>query len=105
MLKIAVCVKQVPEVAELTLDPVTKRLRREGVPLTINPFDRRAVLEAVQLKESTGAHVVAISMGPPSAETALRECLGLGVDRAIHLCDVRFGGSDTLATSRALAQA
>ena len=105
MLTIAVCVKQVPEVAELTLDPETKRLRREGVPLTINPFDRRAVLEAVRLKETTGARVVALSMGPPSAESALRECLGLGVDRAIHLCDRRFGGADTLATARALSRA
>ena len=104
MLTIAVCVKQVPEVAELTLDPQTRRLRREGVPLAINPFDRRALLEAVQLKETAGAGVVAISMGPPSAESALRECLGLGVDRAIHLCDPRFGGADTLATARALAQ-
>ena len=97
--------KQVPEVAELALDPATGRLRRDGVPLAINPFDRRALLEALRLKAEIGATVVALSMGPPAAEAALRECLGLGVDRAVHLCDARFAGSDTLATARTLARA
>ena len=97
--------KQVPEVAELALDPATGRLRRDGVPLAINPFDRRALLEALRLKAEIGATVVALSMGPPAAEAALRECLGLGVDRAVHLCDARFAGSDTLATVRTLARA
>jgi electron transfer flavoprotein alpha subunit len=104
--RIVVCVKQVPEVSELSLDPVTRRLVRDGVPLLINPFDRRAVLEAVRLREEAGSgSVTVLSMGPPQAEEALRECLGLTVDRAVLLCDPGFAGADTLATSRALADA
>lgn len=98
-------VKQVPEVAEMALDPVTRRLRRDGVPLQVNPFDRRAVLEAIRLKEELGATVAVVTMGPPAAEAALRECLGLGADRAVHLSDRLLAGADTLATARALADA
>jgi electron transfer flavoprotein alpha subunit len=105
-MRIVVCVKQVPEVSELTLDPETRRLVREGVPTLINPFDRRAVLEATRLRSEAGAgSITVISMGPPQAESALRECLGLGVDRAVLLCDPGFAGADTLATARALADA
>lgn len=104
-MRIVVCVKQVPEVSELSLDPVTHRLVREGVPNLINPFDRRAVLEAVRLRGELGGSVCVLSMGPPQAAEALRECLGLTVDRAVHLSDPRFAGADTLATSRALADA
>ena len=105
-MRIVVCVKQVPEVSELSLDPVTRRLVRDGVPLLINPFDRRAVLEAVRLREEAGSgSVTVLSMGPPQAEEALRECLGLTVDRAVLLCDPGFAGADTLATSRALVDA
>jgi len=103
--RIVVCVKQVPEVSELALDPVTKRLQRDGVPLQINPFDRRAVLEATRLKIETAGTITVLSMGPPQAEAALRECLSLGVDRAVLLCDRAFAGADTLATARALARA
>ena len=104
-MRIVVCVKQVPEVSELTLDPVTRRLRREGVPLQINPFDRRAVLEATRLRAELGGSITALTMGPPQAADAMRECLSLGVDRAVHLCDRAFAGADTLATARALARA
>ncbi|HZR80720.1 MAG TPA: FAD-binding protein [Candidatus Binatia bacterium] len=104
-MRTVVCVKQVPEVSELALDPVTRRLRREGVPALINPFDRRALLEALRLRDELGGSVTALSMGPPQAEAALRECLGLGVDRAILLCDPVLAGADTLATARALARA
>jgi len=103
--KIVVCVKQVPEVSELGFDPGTRRLKRAGVPLQINPFDRRAVLEAIRLREDIGGSVAIVSMGPPQAADALRECLSLGVDRAVHLSDRAFAGADTLATSRALARA
>lgn len=105
-MRIVVCVKQVPEVSELTLDPETRRLVRDGVPALINPFDRRAVLEATRLRTEAGAgSITVLSMGPPQAEAALRECLGLGVDRAVLLCDAGFAGADTLATARALADA
>lgn len=104
-MRIVVCVKQVPEVSELGFDPVTRRLKREGVPLQINPFDRRAVLEATRLRQEVGGTITVLSMGPPQTADALRECLSLGIDRAVHLSDRTFAGADTLATSRALARA
>ncbi len=104
-MRIVVFVKQVPEVSELQLDPETRRLRRDGVDSMMNPFDRRAMLEARRLKDETGGTVTAITMGPPQAESILRECLAVGADRAVHLSDRGFAGADTLATARALARA
>lgn len=104
-MRIVVFVKQVPEVSELQLDPETRRLRRDGVDSMMNPFDRRAMLEARRLKDERGGTVAAVTMGPPQAESILRECLGLGADRVVHLSDRAFAGADTLATARALARA
>lgn len=104
-MKIAVCVKQVPEVAEIRFNPETNTIVREGVPNVVNPFDRRALAEAIRLRDLDGGEVVVITMGPPQAREALIECLGAGADRAIHLVDQAFAGSDTLATARALAVA
>ena len=104
--RIVVLVKQVPEVTEQSLDPATGRLRRDGVDLLMNPFDRRAALEACRLRDDAGGGwVAAVTMGPPQAESVLRECLALGFDEAFHLCDPGFGGADTLATARALSDA
>jgi len=102
-MKIAVCVKQVPEVAEIKFNPETNTIIREGVPNVVNPFDRRALAEAIRLRDIDGGEVVVITMGPPQAREALIECLAAGADRAIHLVDLAFAGSDTLATARALA--
>jgi electron transfer flavoprotein alpha subunit len=102
-MKIAVCIKQVPEVAEIRFDPETNTIVREGVPNVVNPFDRRALAEAIRLRDLDGGEVVVITMGPPQAREALIECLAAGADRAIHLVDKAFAGSDTLATGRALA--
>lgn len=104
-MRIVVFVKQVPEVSELRLDPETRRLDREGVESMMNPFDRRAVLEGRRFKDQLGGTLTAITMGPPQAESILRECLGLGADRVVHLSDRGFAGADTLATARALARA
>jgi electron transfer flavoprotein alpha subunit len=104
-MKIAVCVKQVPVVSLLKFDEETKRLVREGVPSEVNPFDVLAMSAAAQLKESAGAEVVVFTMGPPAAREALRQCLAMGADRGVHLLDMAFAGSDTLATARALAAA
>ena len=104
-MKIAVCIKQVPVVSLLTIDSETKRVVREGVPSEVNPFDVLAMSAAAQLKESAGAEVVAVTMGPPAAREALQQCLAMGADRAVHLLDMAFAGSDTLATARALAAA
>jgi electron transfer flavoprotein alpha subunit len=102
-MRIIVCIKQVPEVAGIRFDPETKTIVREGVPNSVNPFDRRALAEAIRLRDLCGGEVVVLTMGPPQAREALVECLGAGADRAIHLVDEAFAGSDTLATARALA--
>jgi electron transfer flavoprotein alpha subunit len=75
------------------------------VPNVVNPFDRRALAEAIRLRDLCGGEVVVLTMGPPQAREALVDCLGAGADRAIHLVDAAFAGSDTLATARALTLA
>lgn len=105
MLKIAVCIKQVPVVSMLQFDNETRRIVREGVPSEVNPFDLQAITACAAIKESTPAEIVAFTMGPPQAREALVQCLALGADRAVHLNDRAFAGSDTLATARALSRA
>lgn len=102
---IVVCVKQVPETTSVRLDPQTHTLVREGVQSVVNPFDEFAVEEAVRIKERLGGSVTAVTMGPPQAREALLKCLAMGADRAVHLCDRAFAGSDTWATSFILASA
>ena len=104
-MKIAVCIKQVPLVSMLTFDNETRRLVRDGVPSEVNHFDFLAVCAAVDLKKEHGAEVVVYTMGPPQAREALVQCLAVGADRAVHLTDRAFAGSDTLATARALSMA
>lgn len=104
-MKTVVLIKQVPMVSEMTLDPETKTLRREGVRSEVSSFDIRALLKAVELREEGGGEVVAMTLGPPPASDALRHCLALGADRGVHITDRAFAGSDTLATARALALA
>ena len=104
-MKVAVCIKQVPVVSMLRFDNESRRLVREGVPSEVNPFDVIALSAVVGLKHSMPVEAVAITMGPSHAREALVQCLATGVDRAIHLVDQAFAGSDTLATARALALA
>ncbi len=104
-MRIVVCVKQVPESEQVRIDPERKTLVREGVPMVINPLDEHALALALDLREAAGAEVVAVSMGPPSAEQVLRHAVAVGADRAVLVCDRALAGSDTLATSRALAAA
>lgn len=104
-MKIVVCVKQVPDTTEIKLDPIKGTLIRDGVPSIINPDDKAGIEEALKLKDKFNAHVTVISMGPPQAESALREAIAMGVDRAILLTDKKFAGADTLATSHALSSA
>ncbi|TML90283.1 MAG: electron transfer flavoprotein subunit beta/FixA family protein [Actinobacteria bacterium] len=104
-MKIAVCVKQVPEGTSLKLDPGTKRLDRSGEG-ALNHFDANAVEEALRLKESAGdAEVVVVSVGPAGAADALRKALAMGADRALLVSDDAVAGSDLVATSRVLAAA
>lgn len=104
-MKIVVCIKQVPEVSEIQFNPETKTIVREGVPCSVNPFDRRAVTEAVRIKENLGGVVTIITMGPSQAREAIIECLAMGADKGMHLVDRAFAGADTLATAIALAAA
>jgi electron transfer flavoprotein beta subunit len=103
-MKIAVCVKHVPE-GHSRIDPQTKRLDRSGEG-ALNPFDANAVEEALRLRDAAGAsEVVLVSMGPAKAQDALRKALAMGADRAILVSDETAAGSDLVATSHVLAKA
>ncbi len=104
-MNIIVCVKQVPETTKVKINPETNTLIREGVKSIINPFDMYAIEEAIRLKERFGGKVTVITMGPPQAESALREAISMGADEAVLICDRAFAGSDTWATSFTLASA
>ena len=104
-MKIIVCVKQVPDPEHAKMDEKSGTVVREGVELMINPFDLYAVEEGLRLKEKLGGEVIAVSMGPPQAGSALREVIGMGVDRGILLTSRDFAGADTWATSYTLAKA
>ncbi len=97
-----VCIKQVPDSAQIRVHPVTNTIMRQGVPAIINPYDLFALEEALRLKDRFGGTVTVVTMGPPMAEAALRKCLSYGADDAILVSDRAFAGSDTLATSFAL---
>jgi len=104
-MNIVVCIKQVPETTEVRINPETNTLMREGVKSIINPFDMYAIEEAVRLKERFGGKVSVVTMGPPQADSALREAISMGADEGFLVCDRAFAGSDTWATSYTLAGA
>jgi electron transfer flavoprotein beta subunit len=104
-MKIAVCVKQVPESQAKRLDPATKRLDRSGEG-SLNAFDANAIEEALRVKEATAeGEVVLVSLGPEQALDSLRKGLAMGADRAVLVSDPAAAGSDLVATSLALAKA
>ncbi len=104
-MEIIVCVKQVPDTTEVQIDPETGTLIREGVPSIVNPFDLNAVEAALQLRDEHGGSVTVVTMGPPQAKDALKECLAMGANEAVLCCDKEFAGADTWATSYTLAKA
>ena len=105
-MRILACIKQVPDTSEIKVDPVTNTLIRKGVPSIVNPMDLNAVETAVTLKEQNpDTTITLLTMGPPPAEEALRECISMGCDEAYLLTDRAFGGADTYATSYSLAVA
>lgn len=104
-MNIIVCIKQVPDSARVKVDPKTSTLVRAGVPSILNPYDHFALTEALKIKKQTGATVTVLSMGPAQAKVVIRLALGLGADNGILLSDRAFAGSDTWATSYALATA
>jgi electron transfer flavoprotein alpha/beta subunit len=103
--KIFICVKQVPGIAEVKINPSTNTLVREGIPSIMNPFDKHAIELGLTIKENHRAEVIAISMGPPQASEVLREAMAMGVDKGYLLSDKAFAGADTLATSYTLSLA
>jgi len=104
-MKIAVCVKHVPDATvHKRIDPATKRLDRSGES-ALNPTDLNAVEEALRIKEAQGGEVVLVSLGPAKAIDSLRKALAMGADRAVVVSDEAAAGSDLLGTSRVLAAA
>ncbi|UIK01391.1 electron transfer flavoprotein subunit beta/FixA family protein (plasmid) [Rhizobium leguminosarum] len=104
-MNIVVCIKQVPDSAQIRVHPVTSTIMRQGVPTIINPYDLFALEEALRLRDRYGGNVTVLTMGPPMAKQALEKALAYGADQAVLLSDRHFAGSDTLATSFAISRA
>ena len=104
-MKIVVCIKQVPDTAEVRLDPKTNTLIRDGVPSIINHDDKTGLEAALRIREQVGGSVTVVCMGPPQADVALREALAMGCDEAVLVSGREFGGSDTYATATILGAA
>ncbi|MCL2617287.1 MAG: electron transfer flavoprotein subunit beta/FixA family protein [Defluviitaleaceae bacterium] len=103
-MNILVCVKQVPNTQQISIDPETNTLIREGVDSILNTFDGYALEAAARLRDTQpDIKIYTLCMGPPQAEAALRECLAVAADYAFLATDRAFGGSDTLATSYILS--
>ncbi len=102
MMNIVVCVKQVPDATTVKFDIRTKSL--DNLHYILDPIDEVSVSEAIRIRARNGGEVTAITLGPPRAEAALRTCLKMGVDRALHLCDETFDTVDAHVTARMLAQ-
>jgi len=103
--KIIVPIKQVPETSNVKMDPVTGTMIREGVEPIVNPLDLYAIEAAIQLREKHDGEIIALTMGPPSAEKALKEAIAMGCDDGILLSHKQFAGADTWSTSYVLSQA
>jgi electron transfer flavoprotein beta subunit len=103
VLHIIVCIKQVPDSREIRIDPKTNTLIRQGVPAIVNYFDLHGLEEALRIKDKFGARVTVVTMGPPSAEKALKQCVSMGADEGVLVSDRAFAGADTLATSYVVA--
>lgn len=104
-MKILVAIKQVPDTDKVRMDPATGTMVREGVDAIVNPLDLYAIELAIRLREKHGGRVTAFTMGPPTADRALREAIAMGCDAGVLVTDRAFAGSDTWATSYALSRA
>ncbi len=96
---IVVCIKQVPDAAQVKIDPITNTLDRSSAPAILNPYDEHAVEAAIAIKKQFGGKVSVISMGPMMAKDIIKKCISMGADAGYLLSDRSFAGSDTLATS------
>src|SRR5262245_10119565 len=104
-MKILVAIKQVPDTAtQVKIAGDAKSIETAGIPWMVCPYDEFAVEQALRIKEKRGqGEVVAVTLGPERAKEALRSCLAMGADRAVHVNDPAFNDADTLTTARALA--
>lgn len=103
-MEILVCIKQVPGTTQVEVDEKTGVLKRDGVASKMNPYDLYAIETALQLKETYGGTIHVVSMGPPQAESVIREAFMMGADKGALLSDRKFAGADVLATAYTLAQ-
>ncbi len=103
-MKMIVTVKQVPDTQHIVGNAMKPdgTVNRKALPAIVNPEDLNALEAALEIKEKLGGTVTVISMGPPAAAQALRECYFRGADDVILLSDLRFAVADTLATSFAI---
>ena len=104
-MRIIVPIKQVPETGAVRMDEATGTVIREGVEAIINPLDLYAIELALRLRQEHGGEVVVLSMGPPGAESALREAIAMGCDSGVLLSAPAFAGADTWATGYTLSAA
>lgn len=105
LVDILVAIKQVPDTDKVRMDPDTGTMVREGVDTIVNPLDLYALEAGLRLKEMHGGRITVLTLGPPSAERALKEALSMGCDQGVLVTDKAFAGSDTWATSYALSLA
>lgn len=103
-MNILVCIKQVPETNKVEVDPVTGVLKRNGVESKMNPYDLYAIEAALRIREQKGGTVSVITMGPPQAESVIKEAFAMGADKGTLISDRKFGGADVLATSYTISQ-
>lgn len=103
-MKIAVFIKQVPDTTDVKWTE-NNNIDRAKMDSVMNPVDKEAIEAALRLKEQYNAQTVAVTMGPKKADEVLKEAIAMGIDDAFLLCDSKFAGSDTLATSKVLSAA
>jgi len=101
---IVVFIKQVPDTNNVKWTQ-NNNIDRANTDCIINPVDKQAVQAALDIKKNCEANITVVTMGPKNAECVLREALAMGADNAVLLCDSKFAGSDTCATSRVLSSA
>jgi electron transfer flavoprotein beta subunit len=105
-MKIVVCVKQVPDTeTRVQIAPEGGTIVESDINWIVSPYDEFAIEEALKIKEAKGGEVIAVTVGPDRAQSALRTALAMGADSAIHVKDAALDGADTLVTARALAGA